>query len=121
MQTTQAGRRTFLKTAGSIAASSLAPQIAKSANDRVSIGFIGVGVMGSENLKAAMKQEGVAVSAVCDVYQPHLERAGALARRGGHTPKEMGDFREMLADRKTIKRLDHLLRKQRRRHRREDR
>ena len=95
----QAGRRTFLKAAGSVAATSLAPQIASSANDRISIGFIGVGVMGSENLKAAMKQPGVAVSAVCDVYQPHLERAGALARRSGHTPKEVADFREILSDR----------------------
>jgi predicted dehydrogenase len=99
MQTSQAGRRTFLKAAGSIAVSSLAPQMASSANDRISIGFIGVGVMGTENLKAAMKQPGVAVSAVCDVYQPHLERAGALARRAGHTPKEIADFREVLADR----------------------
>jgi predicted dehydrogenase len=99
MQATQADRRLFLKAAGSVAAASLAPQIARSANDRVSIGFIGVGVMGSENLKAAMKQPGVAVSAVCDVYQPHLERAGALARKGGHTPKEIADFREVLADR----------------------
>ena len=39
------------------------------------------------------------VGAVCDVYQPHLERAAALARRQGSTPKEVKDFREILADR----------------------
>ncbi|MCP5112495.1 MAG: Gfo/Idh/MocA family oxidoreductase, partial [bacterium] len=54
--------------------------------------------MGSENLKAAMNRPEVAVAAVCDVYQPHLERAGALARRGGHQPKEVADFRELLSD-----------------------
>ncbi len=69
------------------------------ANDRISLAFIGTGVMGSENLGAAMKQPGVAVSAVCDVYQPNLERASALARRAGHQPKEVRDFREILADR----------------------
>ena len=41
----------------------------------------------------------VAISAVCDVYQPHLERAAAIARRKGHQPKEIRDFREILADR----------------------
>ena len=71
----------------------------RGANDRIAVGFVGVGVMGTENLQAAMKQPGVAVAAVCDVYQPHLERAGALARRGGNQPKEVRDFREVLADR----------------------
>ena len=71
---------------------------ARGANDRIAIGFIGIGVMGTENLRAAMKQPGVEVAAVCDVYQPHLERAAALARRGGHQPKEVIDFREVIAD-----------------------
>ena len=68
------------------------------ANDRIAIAFVGVGVMGSENLKAAMDQPGVAVTAVCDVYQPNLEKAAALARRKGHQPKEVRDFREILRD-----------------------
>ena len=42
---------------------------------------------------------GVAVAAVCDVYQPNLERAAALARKSGHQPKETKDFREVLSDR----------------------
>ncbi len=54
--------------------------------------------MGSENLRAAMAHPGVAVAAVCDVYQPNLERAAALARRDGQRPKEVRDFREILAD-----------------------
>lgn len=70
----------------------------RGANDRISLAFIGVGVMGTENLKAAMDHPGVAVGAVCDVYQPHLERAGAIARRGGHQPKEVADFRQILGD-----------------------
>ena len=98
MPTSNLARRAFLRyataatTASAFAASSI------SANDRISTAFIGVGTMGSENLGAAMKQPGVAVSAVCDVFQPNLERAGALARRAGHQPKEVRDFRQILAN-----------------------
>jgi predicted dehydrogenase len=90
------GRRAFL---GSAAAATALGASRVAANDRISVAFVGVGVMGSENLGAAMKQQGVAVSAVCDVYQPNLERAAAAARRGGHQPKEARDFREVLTDR----------------------
>src|SRR5688572_9841128 len=93
------GRRSFLKAAGGAAAAPLLAQQSPAANDRISIAFIGVGVMGTENMRAAMKQPGVAVSAVCDVYQPHRERAVAVARKGGHEPKEIRDFREILSDR----------------------
>lgn len=95
MTMTTVARRAFL---GSAAATAFASQTT-SPNDRISMAFIGVGVMGSENLKVAANQPGVAVSAVCDVYQPHLERAGAIARRAGHQPKEVRDFRQILADR----------------------
>jgi predicted dehydrogenase len=36
---------------------------------------------------------------LCDVYQPHLERAEAAARKGGHEGvKSVKDFREIIAD-----------------------
>ncbi len=95
MSSSNLARRAFLRSAAAATAFA-APAV--SANDRVSLAFIGVGVMGSENLGAAMNQPGVAVGAVCDVYQPNLERAVALARRGGHQPKEIRDFRQILAD-----------------------
>jgi predicted dehydrogenase len=94
----QPDRRDLLRYAGGAVLGAALTRTLRGANDRVSLGFIGVGVMGSENLKAAMAQPGVAVSAVCDVYQPHLERAAALARRSGHQPKETPDFRQVLAD-----------------------
>src|SRR3982751_996845 len=87
-------RRSILKSA---AAPLLGSRLV-AANDRISLAFIGTGVMGSENLRAAMAHPSVAVSAVCDVYQPNLERAAALARRDGQRPKEVRDFREILAD-----------------------
>jgi len=95
MQQSQIARRAFLRSGA--AATAFAPR-AFSANDRISTAFIGVGVMGSENLGVAMKQPGVAVTAVCDVFQPNLERAVAVARRGGHQPREVRDFRQILAD-----------------------
>lgn len=87
-------RREFLKSSFT---TGLFTGAMRGANDRISAGFIGIGVMGTENLEVAIKH-GVQVAAVCDVYQPHLERAAALARRSGHQPKEVKDFREILAD-----------------------
>jgi predicted dehydrogenase len=98
MPSSPLARRSFLKsTAGAAAVSALAPR-AYSANDKISMAFVGTGVMGSENLSVAAEQPGVAISAVCDVFQPNLERAAAIARRAGHQPKEVRDFRQILAD-----------------------
>ncbi len=91
------GRRQFLKTTGAFTTALVTGNL-RGANDRIAAAFIGVGVMGSENLGAAMKQPGVAAVAVCDVYQPNLEKAAALARRQGHQAREVRDFREILAD-----------------------
>ena len=96
MHPSNPARRDFLKTAGGLAGAAAFQSKVTAANDRIAIGFIGIGVMGTENLKAAMEQPGVAVAAVCDVYQPHLERASALARRAGHQPIETADFRDVL-------------------------
>ena len=67
------GRREFLTTSAAALTSSIFTGNLRGANDRVTAGFIGIGVMGSENLGVALKH-GVEVKAVCDVYQPHLER-----------------------------------------------
>lgn len=91
-------RRDFLTSAAAGLTTALSAKRVMGANDRLTGAFIGVGTMGTENLKVALEQS-VRVSAVCDVYQPHLERAAALARRQGSTPKEVKDFREILADR----------------------
>ena len=91
-------RREFLTSAAAGLTTALSARRVLGANDRLTGAFIGVGVMGTENLNVAM-EHGVQVAAVCDVYQPHLERAAALARRKGNTPKEVKDFREILTDR----------------------
>src|ERR1035437_1827085 len=65
------GRRDFLKAAGAAAlTSSIFTGKLKGANDKVNIGFIGIGQMGSGNIGYAAKVPGFQITAVCDVYQP---------------------------------------------------
>jgi len=93
-------RREFLKTAGGAAlTASLFTGNLRGANDKPNIAFIGCGRMGSSNIDFAAKTGGVEIVAVCDVYQPALERAEAQARRlGFNGVKGHRDFREILAD-----------------------
>jgi predicted dehydrogenase len=91
-------RRDVLTAAGAAFTTSLFTGPVKGANDRVAVGFIGLGAMGSGNLRYSMKVAGFVPAALCDVYQPHLERAEAAARRGGFQPKSVKDFRDILAD-----------------------
>src|SRR5207244_5936010 len=94
-------RRDFLKsaTAAAITTSFFTSRM-KGANDRVNIAFIGTGRMGSGNIGYAAKVTGFQITAVCDVFQPNLERAQAQAKRlGFEDVKAVKDFREVLADR----------------------
>lgn len=47
---------------------------ARGANEKVRVGFIGVGNRGSQLLHSFMKQADVQVAALCDVYQPYIYR-----------------------------------------------
>src|SRR6266545_3334234 len=91
-------RRDLLSAAGAAFTTSLFTGRVKGANDRISVGFIGLGAMGSGNLAYAMKVPEAQPVAICDVYQPHLERAEAAARKGGFQPKSVKDFRDILTD-----------------------
>src|SRR4051812_29262448 len=98
MDSKNATRRQVLTTAAAAFTTSLFTGNVKGANDRVAVGFIGLGAMGSGNLGYAMKIPDAQPVALCDVYQPHLERAQDAARKGGFTPKATRDFREIIAD-----------------------
>jgi len=85
-------RRTFLQTMGSAAATTASLQAAEDkqarASDRpIRVGLIGCGGRGTylADQTARLKAEGerVEIAAVCDIYQPRLERAAA---RFGATP-----------------------------------
>jgi len=68
------------------------------ANDRIGVGVIGPGRQGQGDMKAFMRQPGVKLVALCDVYGTNLNRAAAEAKQEVATYK---DFRQVL-DRKDI-------------------
>ncbi len=68
------------------------------ANEKIVLGFIGTGGMGTGLINTFKTFPQVSIAAVCDVYEPHLRRAQSGA---GGTPDAFGDFRKVL-DRKDI-------------------
>jgi len=98
MQDQTIPRRAVVTSAATAFTTSLFTGRVKGANDRIAVGYIGLGAMGSGNLSISMKVPDIQPVAICDVYQPHLERAEASARKGGFQPKSVKDFREVIAD-----------------------
>jgi predicted dehydrogenase len=74
-------RRSFVS--GGIAAIAAAgPRRVSGANERIRVGVIGSGSNAEDHLKALIglaDQDNVEIAAVCDVYQPRLDRAAAIA------------------------------------------
>ncbi len=97
---TSATRRDVLKGAGAAAFTTLIfPRMARGANDRITAGFIGTGTMGQGDVDFAIQTGAVQAVAICDVYQPNLEKGIAVANKRGQSPKAVKDFREVLAER----------------------
>jgi len=104
----QLNRRVFLKTASRITAAAAlaarAPAVlaAKSPNETLGVGHVGLGVRGGDLIRqtAGTKQrdgiEGAKVVAVCDVYKPHLKKG--VERSNNPSVREYGDYQELLAD-----------------------
>ncbi len=90
-------RRSFLSSLGTGAAltASLLTKRLAGANDRVRVGFIGLGRMGRSNLGVCLKMPELEAAALCDVYGPNLEQASRLAPQA----KTYQDFRELIAAR----------------------
>src|SRR3984957_6664573 len=63
------------------------------ANDRVQVGFIGYGLIGAQHVFDFKNQKHVDLAALCDVYQPRLEKGVAAT---GQVAKPYSDFRKML-------------------------
>jgi predicted dehydrogenase len=95
-------RRGFLAATATAAASGALPRptVARPVgpNEKVVLGFIGVGGMGTGLLKTFLPFRDVEVAAVSDVYEPHRLRAQELA---GGRARGYQDFREVL-DRKDV-------------------
>lgn len=104
--------------AGSLAAAGVAaaPRVVRAAgaNDKIRVGFIGVGNRGSQLMHLFMAQPDMEVAALCDVYEPFLSRdfntvaqrykdeLGGRIPRLGETfpkpPKVFKDYRKLLED-----------------------
>src|SRR5579885_1926011 len=88
-------RRTFLLGTGGALAAHAAPP-----SDEVVLGVIGSGSRGTFVMTVFQKDPTVRVGAICDVYEPNLEKAASAARQtAGNQPKLYRDYRELLADR----------------------
>src|SRR6202047_1660187 len=92
-------RRTFAKSAAlASAGAALATSKVLGANDRVRLGFIGLGNRGDQVLDAFLEHKDCEVLAICDIYQPYLDFA---AKKIGTNPRQFRDYRQML-ERKDI-------------------
>jgi predicted dehydrogenase len=97
-------RREFLKRVALVAGSTAflaetpwwsplrAAPVGEAASDRVRVGLIGVGSRGNFLLSHLLRTPGVAVAALCDDYDPHLN-AGLAKVKGA---KGFSDYRKML-------------------------
>ena len=98
--TDEINRRDFMKRAAftsagvSLSMAGFSTTNVLGANDRIRLGVIGTGRQGVDDMKNFM-HHGVEVAAVCDVYQPNLEKG--LAAAGGKA-KSFKDFRNVLDD-----------------------
>jgi predicted dehydrogenase len=87
-------RRTFLLAgAGAVAAHAVPP------SDQIVLGVIGAGGRGTLVMTTMQKDATVRVGAICDVYEPNLERGVSTASKvPGTHPKQYRNYRELLAD-----------------------
>ncbi|MGJ5819582.1 Gfo/Idh/MocA family protein [Paludibaculum fermentans] len=70
------------------------------AAEKISLGVIGTGGRGTFVMGVFQKDPSLRVGAVCDVYEPNLERALSEASKaqGGVTPKAYRHYRQLLDD-----------------------
>jgi predicted dehydrogenase len=85
-------RRTFLLASGSALAMTAAP------SDQIALGLIGSGGRGNLVMSTFQKDPGVRVAAICDVYEPNLERGLSNAKKGGSVARPYRNYKQLLAD-----------------------
>jgi predicted dehydrogenase len=94
-------RRTFHRAAvatGTLAALQTTRLTALGSNDRIRLGFIGVGNRGNQLLDAFLVHKDAEIVALCDVYEPYLE---AARKKVGGKAALFHDFHKLL-DQKDI-------------------
>jgi predicted dehydrogenase len=93
-------RRDFLQSAAvGAAALATSPPIRAGESDKVIVGIIGPGGMGSNHLTNLLRRSDVEISYVCDVDKERLERAAkAVTDKSKREPKTVADMRKLLDD-----------------------
>src|SRR3954469_23190379 len=87
-------RRDFTKTIGVAgAATALGTLRSAGANERIRVGFIGLGNRGDQVLDAFLKHADAEVVAICDLNESYLDFA---AQKIGGAPKRFHDYRRLL-------------------------
>src|SRR2546425_6812661 len=87
-------RREFSKRAATAGiATALGRMRALSANDRIRLGFIGLGNRGDQVLDGFLEHRDAEVVAICDLHQPYLDFA---AKKTGTRPRQFKDYRRLL-------------------------
>ncbi len=85
-------RRHFLAASGASWLGQAAP------SDRVKLGLIGGGGRGTFVMTVFQKDPALEVAAICDVYEPNLERALSAASKGGSRAKAYRNYKQLLED-----------------------
>jgi predicted dehydrogenase len=87
-------RRDFTKTATLAGvATALSAGRVLGANERIRLGFIGLGNRGDQVLDAFLEHKDCEVIAVCDIWQPYVDFA---AKKIGGQPRQFRDYRRLL-------------------------
>jgi predicted dehydrogenase len=85
-------RRTFILAGSGALITQAAP------SDSIVMGVIGSGGRGTFVMSVFQKDPALKVGAICDVYEPNLERALSAASKAGSHPKAYRNYKELLAD-----------------------
>src|SRR5579872_7445795 len=93
-------RRDFLKAA----ALAVGPAVisARGANEKINLGWIGVGTRGNAGVEwlHSAAPDDINFVSVCDTYDGYIARAKDRVKTiWGNTPKTFKDYRQLLADR----------------------
>jgi predicted dehydrogenase len=87
-------RRTFTKRAALAGlTTALSAGRVLGANDRIRLGFIGLGNRGDQVLDGFLEHKDAEVVAICDIYQPYLDFA---SKKIGGSPQQFKDYRQLL-------------------------
>ena len=85
-------RREFTSATAAVAITALSASRVLGANERLRLGFIGIGNRGDQLLDAFQPHRDCQIVAVCDIYRPYVEHA---AHKAG-APTHYHDYRKLL-------------------------